>query len=275
MRLLIVIHIFYTELWPQLASCLASVHDPFELRVTCVSDVENIRKMVHESFPSAHVEQVENRGFDVWPFLHVISKVDLNDFDVIIKLHTKRDIPEGYDFCVDVTGTKFRDYLLAFCRTPESWEKTKLQLDRPKVGMVGSASLMLNRFSDFLRKYKFVTAALENIGLQWRGGYFIAGTMFAVKAELLKPWNDRYRAEDFPVPDRSLGDCLPHFLERALGYSIYSQGYRIASWDGKRFGLVPYLWKIGRYLFHIHHGRKRTIVRVCGIPVWFRKYRKG
>ncbi|MCH5276502.1 MAG: glycosyltransferase [Desulfovibrionaceae bacterium] len=37
--------------------------------------------------------------------------------------------------------------------------------------------------------------------------------------------------------------------------------------------LKCYLGKARRCFFHIHHGRRRTIIRVCGIPVWFRKHR--
>ena len=275
MRILVCVHIFYKELWSELASCLENIPEAYELYVTCVDDVDSIRKMVHPSFPFAQVVQVKNRGFDVGPFFYAISQVDLNNFDIVIKLHTKRNIPEDYYFRINVSGTRFRDHLLAFCRTRANWEMAKLQLARKDIGMVGSGRLTLNRFSDFLKQYSHVYAPLEKAGLCWRGGYFIAGTMFAIKADLLKPWQNVYTIDDFPTPDRSRGDCLPHFLERALGYSVYSQGYRIASWDGKHFESIPYLWKIGRYLFHIHHGRKRTIIRLCGIPIWFHKHKRG
>lgn len=270
MRLLVIVHIYYEDLWPELAEALASLPRPFDLRVTCVRDAEGIFSKVHESFPQALVEQVENRGFDIGPFFHVLNAVRLEDYDAVVKLHTKRDIPPHYVMRVNVVGSKFRELLLSFSRSQEKWNRALDTLFQKDTGMVGEGKIALNHFSDSLRKYDGVKDALHRAGLSFRGGFFIAGSMFIVRAHLLKPFQGCFHLEDFEIPDRSRGDCLPHFLERALGYAVYAQGYRLQSWDGRSFALAVYWWRLRRMFFCIHHGKHHDICRVCGIPVWYR-----
>ena len=274
MHLLVIVHIYYEDLWPELADVLSFLPGPFDLRVTCVRDAEGISSMVHERFPLARVEQVENRGFDMGPFFHVLNSVRLEDYDAVVKLHTKRDIPPHYVMRVDVSGPKFRELLLSFAAGGERWQETLDRLFRQGTCMVGEGKLALNRFSDSLRDYDAVKAVMRRAGLSFRGGFFVAGSMFIVRAPLLKPFQGRFRLEDFDVSDRSQGDCLPHFLERALGYAVYAQGYRLSGWDGRPFALAAVAWRAGRFFFPIHHGSHHDIYRICGIPVWYRKNRK-
>ena len=271
MRVFVVVHIYYENLWPELEKALDMLSAPFDLQVTCIRNKAKVADMVHEHFPAAKVELVDNRGFDMGPFFHVLNNVCLDDYDVVVKLHTKRDIPQHYVMRINVEGTKFRERLLAFAKSEETWKKALRILFQQRVGMVGDGGLVLNRFADSLRVYDGVEAAMRRMGLSFRGVFFVAGSMFIVRASLLKPFQGRFHMEDFEIPDRSKGDCLPHFLERALGYAVYAQGYRLASWDGRHFLLSVCWWRIRRALFHVHHGKHHDIFRVCGIPVWYRR----
>ncbi len=270
MKLLVVVHIYYEDLWPELAASLIRLHDPFELRVTCVQHLEAVSAMVHADFPDAQIELVENRGFDVGPFLHIIDSVELNNYYAVVKLHTKRDIPPHYDMRVNVTGSRFRNLLLAFTKSPKNWQSALGKL-KGDVGMVGEGKLFLNKFSDTLGDYRGVLEVMQRMKMPVQSGFFVAGSMFIVRASLLKPFQGRFRMEEFEIPDRSRGDCLPHFLERALGYAVYAQGYRLASWDDRPFALSVYWWRIRRALFHVHYGKHHDIFRVCGIPIWYRR----
>ena len=268
MNLLVVVHIYYEDLWSELAASLAHLHDPFDLRVTCVQHLEAISAMVHAEFPDARVELVENRGFDVGPFLHVIDSVDLDNYDAVVKLHTKRDIPPHYEMRVDVTGSRFRNLLLSFAKSPEAWQSA-LGMLKEDVGMVGEGTLFLNKFSDTLRDYRGVLDVMRRMKMPFQSGFFVAGSMFIVRASLLKPFQSTFPLSAFDVPDRSKGDCLPHFLERAFGYAVYAQGLRLADWRGRSFVLPVYWWRIGRFFFRVHYGKRHNIYRVFGIPVWY------
>lgn len=275
MRLLVVVHVYYEELWKELAESITCLPVPFALRVTCVQRLPEISAMVHATFPSAQVELVENRGFDIGPFLHVINSENLDDYDAVVKLHTKRNIPPHYVMRVNVEGSRFRDLLLNFSRSPGRWSKALDTLFQRDTGMVGEGKLMLNRFSDSLGKYEGVKAVMHHVGLSFRGGFFVAGSMFIVKSQFLKPFQGHFLLEDFEIPDRSKGDCLPHFLERALGYAVYAQGACLQSWDTKPFMLAAIAWRVGRFFFRVHHGTHHDIFHICGIPLWFRRHTRG
>ena len=48
-------------------------------------------KIAYRDFPLAKISIVENRGFDVGPFIKTISELNLDNYDFIVKLHTKRN----------------------------------------------------------------------------------------------------------------------------------------------------------------------------------------
>ena len=92
MKTLCIVHVFYPDFWPEIASCLRNVEDPMDLVVTYVDETKGIPEMVRRDFPSAKFLLCENRGFDIWPFLKALQAVNLQDYSVLIKLHTKRDV---------------------------------------------------------------------------------------------------------------------------------------------------------------------------------------
>ncbi len=86
-------HIYYPELWPELKTCIQNIHPyPFELFVTMVENHQRIINDILSSFPNAHIEIVENRGYDIGPFVYTLNKIVLDNYSYIIKLHTKRNI---------------------------------------------------------------------------------------------------------------------------------------------------------------------------------------
>ena len=122
MKTAVVAHVFYPEMWPELAECVRSIGGGVELVVTCVDRA--VGEAALRDFPGARLVVCENRGFDVWPFLKAIGEIDIHGFDAVVKLHTKRDIDLGFD-CrfngCDFNGPNWRNRLLAFCRTPGAW----------------------------------------------------------------------------------------------------------------------------------------------------------
>ena len=269
MRILAIVHIFYPDMWPEIADDLAELNSALDLCVACVRDKAEVETMVHAQFPLAHVELVANRGFDIGPFFHILNSIDLEKYDVVVKLHTKRNVPVIYEMRGNYSGPGFRNMLLSFTRTSTSWKKSLNMLSKDRIGMVADNGVILNRFSDPLRDYSGVLNVLHKVNLKYCGGFFAAGSMFMIRASLLKPFQGCFTLEDFEVPDRSKGDCLPHFLERAFGYAVYAQGYRLVDWNGRPFALSVYWWKIRRRIFRIHHGKHHDIYRICGIPVWY------
>ena len=89
LKLAAVVHLFYNEQWQELATYLRNIRHEFSLFVT-VPDFSQASGFVLSDFPAAQVVRVPNVGRDVAPFIRLLP--DLQRFDVVCKIHTKRNI---------------------------------------------------------------------------------------------------------------------------------------------------------------------------------------
>ena len=246
MRTAVVAHVFYREMWPELAECVRSIDGPRELVVTCVDRAAGEAAL--RDFPGARLLVCENRGFDVWPFLKALGEIDLSGFDAVVKLHTKRDIDLGFD-CrfngCDFNGPNWRNRLLAFCRTPEAWRTTCEALGRRGVGMVADADLVVRRrdvpredsraaFDRAISEMaRFGGAAVDPARAQ-----FVAGTMFAARPEPLAfLLNGGFGADMFAPSAHVRVDDMEyaHVVERLFGFAVAACGMRIEAFDRSLF----------------------------------------
>ena len=124
MRILVHVHLYYVDMWPELKSAISHITAPYDLFVTVTEHNVDLEKDVLAFNSEARIIKVENKGFDVWPFISVLNSVNLNDYSHIIKLHTKRDMPAGtIRNGFDVSGGKWRRYLFAFLKSKRTFEK--------------------------------------------------------------------------------------------------------------------------------------------------------
>lgn len=239
MKILVVAHVFYPQLWPELADCIRNVTERKDVVITFVDEASVVE--ARKDFPDARFVLCENRGYDIWPFVRALQSTDLASYDVIVKLHTKRDIVDGirYHFNHAVfNGSAWRDFLLAFVKTPEAWRRTRALLLKRGVGMVADRHVVMRRRDVRIeRTRQSFDAAAEFLGLDpksvRRSGQYVAGTMFAAKPAALRPLlEEPLAAEMFDPPAGHLTETFAHVMERALGLSVTAAGLRIASFNG-------------------------------------------
>ena len=285
MKTLCIVHVFYPDFWPEIASCLRNVEDPLDLVVTYVDETKGVPKMVLRDFPSAQLVLCENRGFDVWPFLKALKTVDLSSYSVLVKLHTKRDVkrdgrPLVFNHC-DFAEGAWREYLLGFIRDAGSWRATMARLSRPGVGMVADRHVIMRRTdTPWFNTRRSMDAAVEFVqglyGAPVPGNpQFVAGTMFAARpmvfARLLaRGWS----ADDFSESVRDGTEQTAHLLERVLGVVVSAEGLRIDSPHGDlgRWRLMASirdaLSDAARFVWSDSKVNGRRIVKVMGISVY-------
>ena len=198
--ILVHLHIYYPHLYKELKECVLNITPhKFDLFVTMVEEHSEIISDIKETFPTAKIEIIENRGYDVGPFIHILNQVNLDDYDYVVKLHTKSDKPTPcYLFGFDASGDKWRKELTSFMN---DWNKTISFIEkRQDVGMVAGANVILDCSIDqetyTQKKAKEIT---ENIlKLQIRETYlFVAGTMFLMRTNLLKIIQHKFSLSDF------------------------------------------------------------------------------
>lgn len=280
MRVLVIAHVFYPELWPELAGCIRNI-GACDLAVTYVDEASVAQ--ARRDFPAARFLLCENRGYDVWPFLKAVQSVDLGKYDLVVKLHTKRDIDLPRKAEVGYTvlnGSRWRDHLLAFVKTPEAWAKAVARFADPSVGMVADRHVVFLR-RDARREAHggSFDAAVRELNEKWgipakRNGRFVGGTMFAVRAPILaRLVSHPFSAGLFGTSGGHENETYAHVLERMLGLVVSGLGYRVEGFDGSV--AVRRFWAaVGKFFFDSRRTERRRSIRICRITVYLRRLRE-
>ena len=290
-RFLVHVHVYYKHIWPEIKKALRVMEGRnWDLWVTMVQEHEDIRKDVMQMKEDAHVQLVENRGYDVAPFLHVLDQVNTSDYDFCVKLHTKQTIlAEGQLFNYRSLGTPYkrngaawRESLLTFTR-PRHFKTCLRAFDRNKtLGMVGDHRFVLRKgLGGECVATDGAKELLQKVGLPNDSVEWISGTMFICRAKLLEPLKKLgLKAQDFPIPDKKHTISLPHMVETMIGGAVVAQGYRIDDVYTPRLlrmarfiGALTMVISLERLrLVRIKHTKNNhLLVKICKIPVYIKK----
>ncbi len=280
--ILIHCHIYYPHMWPELKECIHNIEPhPFKLFVTLVEKHNDIWHDILTTFPNAHIEVVENRGYDVGPFIHILNQVDLDEYSYIVKLHTKRDIQSKRDKInnLSVYGSIWRDKLLSPFKSKEIFAKYISAFEtNEKIGMQSHYTLQIQNAQD---KASDLINPLRRFCLTKINYLFVAGTMFIARANIFKSLQSlNISLNDFEIPKNHCGE-LAHEIERLMGYIVYQSGY--ICFDGNvlesvqtkfqhkvsRLSPIQFLF---RFLFQYKTTRTgKKIIKIFRIPVFVRK----
>ncbi len=281
--ILVHVHIFYPSIWPELRHCLKNIAPhPYKLHVTLVKPNPELEADIAEHFPGATIELVENAGYDVLPFLHVLQNVNPDDYSYIIKLHTKRNC-ENNTFR-DFSGSMWREHLLAFLSSPERFRSHLNAFEEnPRIGMQADYHLLVKRdiYDQQCKKMRRAWLSahrLPNIHFE-----FVAGSMFIARASLLKILLDyEWKESEFRGAYDHTAQ-MSQVVERLFGYFIFLQGYLISDRQEfkaseryqRRIFLMRIIRKFCRFFFQSKHTNSDGhIIKVLKIPV-YRKRKKN
>jgi len=226
--ILVHVHIFYQNLWQELADKIKNIPYPFDLFITIVEKNQNLQKKILDDFPDAKIEVVANRGFDVGPFVHIINKVNLDNYSYIIKLHTKNDCkPHTYIIhSYNMSFHLWRKHLLNFMGKKKLLKILKEFEKRPTLGMVGHYKLITNKRGDEIALQKCMELN-RKLGFKNNDYTHVGGTMFIARANIFKPLQKlNLQLSDFEEPTLHQSQ-LAHAIEGLLGVLVTDQGYTI------------------------------------------------
>lgn len=233
LRAAVLVHLFYPELWPELARHLRSLDGTdFELFVSVAARHagSGIEATIRDGFPGADVGYVENRGFDVGAHWQTLRRCDLSRFDVVLLLQSKMSSHVR-------VGDAWRQNLLgSLIGTPDIWrDNLRMLSSDPHVGMIASAFHRNTRdvlICDEMRR------TLEAVGMptgfdQLKDHYeFVGGTMMILRAHLLADIYERTVSRIAFEPYETLtlarrrDATFAHAVERVLGMYVGWRGYR-------------------------------------------------
>ena len=273
------LHLYYLEQLPKILKRLKSlVGQNYDLFVTMVERNEEAEKSIKSFNANADITIVPNRGYDVGPFIEFLHKIDLDDYEYILKVHTKSlksntfTILNGHG----MTNGFWNDILWnALLVSKRQVQKCLAKFSDEKIGMVGSGICLTEEKHTYENMLPQINEALIKLGLNAiEKTKFIAGTMFLCRAALMKPLL-AYSINDFDQTDgRIKVYTLGHTMERVLAELVLQQGYEIIGISYPTpVRLFFHYWRVRivRFLFSKKRTKHRLLIKIFKIPVWSRK----
>lgn len=146
------------------------------------------------AFYTDNIYKIENRGFDVFPFLEILNKIDLNNYFWLLKLHTK-----GSRNCIiELLGKKYygygwRNLLVESLISDEKTFKENVETlkNNLQIGIIAAKDLIMTPLREPEDKkesiIKDVKQTCQFLGFEFDENVgYPSGTMFLARAELFK-----------------------------------------------------------------------------------------
>lgn len=278
--MLVHLHLYYTDMWPEFAEYLSNLSDyNYDLYVTGVEISPKIQQDILSFKKDAKILITENRGHDVWPFLSVLNQINLDKYSYIIKIHTKNKEPNKTIKATKWAINRYWIRRLLIEALIGNKEIIKNNIERfkkdNKLGLIGSKYLLTSSPSDLENVIDKIDPLAHSLGIKDTSDKtYVSGTMFMVRTELMKQFQHIYNAQDFTVSEETGSDgALSHLLERIFCIGISSLGYKIKGFDSRLdFEIASLILRFKRFLYQekiTHKGRKT--IKICKIPVYIKQ----
>ena len=230
-KVVVIVHLFYTELLAESLNYLDNIPEFIDLVITTSKPeiAEAVQK--HLGKKRKHeIRLVENRGRDIAALL-VHCKDVLQKYDYLCFTHDKN----WNKYFTKIESSSFRFLLWECTIASECYIKNVLGKfeDEPKLGFLNVPQPFHGQYSDLFKDewsncFSTVKNLLKkiklNCDLQTDIPTFTIGTAFWAKCKALKPLFN-FNINDFPQEPLPLNGSISHAIERVFPYIAQSQGY--------------------------------------------------
>lgn len=230
-KVLVILHIFYKDQIPYFAEKIKNIRDcEWDLLVTGTNLDRKTKDSILAFKPNTIFVDTPNVGYDIWPFIQAIQSIDLNNYDIVLKLHTKNN--DGIKTRVNgrkITGGQWRELMVnAMLKDRERFHELIAEFSqRPSVGMLYSKETDVVSKGNTIEDSSMLKGELARLGINPSSLHYCAGTMFAAKAKALKFLQTPLIHEGIfqkTGPSHGTG-TMAHVYERLIPIAIYAQGY--------------------------------------------------
>lgn len=254
-KLAIVIHAFYPDIFADILARLDRLTTRFTLFVSYPSaGSEQVKALLVNKSYRVIAHEIENRGRDIAPFLKIAPRLIEEDYDFILKLHTKKSPHHP-------KAVKWRDDLYDYLTDEDHLRRNlKLMETNPAIGIISHPDYIVPMRTSWRPNEKRVRELAARMGLKEINiddDAFAAGSMFLARASALKPLIELSIAPgEFEIEQNQNDGTLAHAVERAFTYSANVRGMELAgskdtalvTANYARFGGKPWKLKLRRFL---------------------------
>lgn len=142
---------------------------------------------------------VPNRGYDIGPFVcEVLNKANLDDFDLVAKLHTKRDIDIWLNFRKLQGPTWRRELLRPFASASNAKRSIVAFMKWQQLGyLAGHRIINYCGTNDLPEAEETAKWLYQELSLSVNHLVTAHGSIFMTRTSVLKPFANRYSWNDF------------------------------------------------------------------------------
>lgn len=279
-KLLVHLHIYYHDQANYFIEKLRKITGvDWDLVVTFSQKNEETISLIKNFKPDTSFVEVENFGYDIWPFIKTVKSVDLSNYELVLKLHTKRGFPKkkrpneiNYEWrnsLVDdllFSGEHFASLLSEF-------------EGHPDLGLAASYRYLDKH--DFYDEY--VAKELQSIDIPFQHNPFCKGAMFLIRSEALRPL--QRENVDLPKfldesPQSGTYISMAHIYERILSHLPAYYGLKIKGVYHDNNEFLKFKIKKGtegalKFFFTMEREgpEKKKVIKILGVR--FYKSKKG
>jgi len=220
----VILHVYYPELWDEIASYLENLTLNFDLFVSIPQTVEFSRDQVLAKYPQAFIYNCPNRGRDIAPFIKLFAEIDQLNYQYICKIHTKKSTHREDGDCWR------KEIFNELLGSKQNIQNIKSHLDRQNVGIIGPRNNLLSTELFIGGNQQLVNDLADKLNLLYWGESFnfVAGSMFWCKPGAISPLLQlNLKDEDFPVESGQIDGTLAHAIERFFGLIAHKHGYQV------------------------------------------------
>lgn len=233
-RVLVHLHLYYKEQWPFMAEALRNISScKADLFVTVVDGDVSTEAEIRSEWPNAQILRVENAGYDIFPFIQVLRKVRLSEYEFILKVHTKNARSSGQDsvYGIHVPGHAWRDELVgALLSSKETFERNLERFANDEnLGMLGASRFIFSTLDNSEEETYSLAKWRENCGLSG-GNKYVGGSMFLARAYPFERLNGlSLKSSDFDSGKMKTKDYKnkAHIFERLFGIFVENEGLSV------------------------------------------------
>ena len=230
-KILVVLHMFYMKSTEEIIEYLKNLSCyNYDLIVTYMDNYYDMKYLnkFKELKKDTKFIKCKNKGYDVGPFIDAINKVNLDKYDIVLKLQSKSTTKNVFIYNQFFSG---RDWFLNLYQGilgPFNVHKMIDKLmNKKKCGLVASKNLIIK---DPNHKQELVKEGLNLKKLKnviFHDNYdFVAGSCFAIKSKCLKEIQKlKITLDDFEDTNRGFFS-LGHNMERVICFPILDLDYK-------------------------------------------------
>lgn len=254
-KILVHLHLYYHNQLNFMLKKLSNVCNcDWDLYVTTCEINDKICRRIKKLKPDANIVLVKNIGYDIWPFIQILNKINLSDYDFVLKLHTKNYRKTNQYFG---KGYSWRDYLIypLLSNKKTFSDNINLLMSDKTIGLLASETILTQMNSEYSEDNELFEEVCQKYNLKVTKGNFVAGTMFIIKAKCLEVIKNLNLSEnDFPDKQCTKGmQTIAHVIERLFARIVEMENLKIYPLTDKKYRQKALVKEILQSIFAIRN----------------------